>query len=308
LEQDLTLHLGLKTDPIEYRYSFRWLFELLAEEDVRHVQIGTFLELYLLPDDSLVALRRLAEEYGLRIASVFTAHRELGGFFRGDPHWEAVARRSFERLIEVGALLGAGSVGSSPGSVMRDEMDSKSDGIRCYIEHAKELMHFAHDLGVETFAVEPMSCLAEPPTLPDEIRAMMDELFDHHSRHEDSTASAGCCTDVSHGYADEGRDVQWSNMQLLEAALPYTTELHLKNTDAVFESTFGFAEAERARGIVDIREIRGTLLANAHRLPVRELVGYLEIGGPKTGRDYTDRELESQLRESLRYLKTEFAG
>jgi len=30
----LRLHLGLKTDPIENRYSYEWLFRLLAEEDV----------------------------------------------------------------------------------------------------------------------------------------------------------------------------------------------------------------------------------------------------------------------------------
>ncbi len=29
----LQLELGIKSDPIEYRYSFPWLFKLLAEED-----------------------------------------------------------------------------------------------------------------------------------------------------------------------------------------------------------------------------------------------------------------------------------
>ena len=33
--------------------------------------------------------------------------------------------------------------------------------------------------------------------------------------------------------------------------------------------------------------------------PVSEVVGYLEIGGPKLGRDYSDYRLEKQLGESL---------
>ncbi len=67
------LHLGIKTDPIEYRYSWDWLFRILAEEDIRYVQIGTFFEIYQLPDSALVALREKAEGYGLQIASVFLA-------------------------------------------------------------------------------------------------------------------------------------------------------------------------------------------------------------------------------------------
>ena len=45
------------------------------------------------------------------------------------------------------------------------------------------------------------------------------------------------------------------------------------------------------------------LLARAASLPVHEVVGYLEIGGPKLGRDYSDQGLVQQLRESLAYLK-----
>ena len=40
----LQLQLGVKSDPIEYRYSHPWLFQLLAEEGVRHVQLGTHFE------------------------------------------------------------------------------------------------------------------------------------------------------------------------------------------------------------------------------------------------------------------------
>jgi ribulose-phosphate 3-epimerase len=305
---ELKLELGVKTDPIEYRYSFPWLFKLLADEGVRFVQLGSFFEVYQLPDEFFIELRQQADEHGIKVGSLFTAHRELGGFFREEPGFESVARRNFERFIEVGGLLGADSVGSNPGAVMRDRMQSKSHGTACYVRHMKELMTLAHERGVKWLTIEPMSCLAEPPTLPEEIREMADELVAHHRANSQTTANVGYCVDIAHGYVDAANNVVWDNIQLLEATLPYLYELHLKNTDAMFNSTFGFTAAERERGIVDVAHVRDLLLANAEKLPVRELVSYLEIGGPKLGRDYSDHKLEGSLRESLRYLRETFIG
>ena len=304
----LNLNLGVKTDPIEYRYSHPWLFRLLAEEGIEVVQLGTHFELYQLPDEFFHDLRKQAADHGIRIDSMFTAHRELGGFFRDEPGYEQVARRNFERLIEVGGILGARSVGSNPGAVMRDQMGIKQQGVDCYVRHMKELMHFAKEQGVEWLTIEPMSCLAEPPTLPDEVAAMGDELTAYQQEHADSTAKVGYCSDIAHGYIDQQGNVGFDHIQLFEATIPYLYEVHLKNTDTQFSSTFGFSAAERAKGIVDVPHFRQLLLDAADQLPVEDMTGYLEIGGPKLGRDYSDHNLESMLRESLRYLKEAFSG
>ncbi len=298
--------LGVKTDPIEYRYSHPWLFRLLADEGIKFVQLGTHFELYQLPDQFFTQLRREAEDAGVAIDSTFTAHRELGGFFREEPGYEQVARRNFERYIEVGAILGAKSVGSNPGAVLRDRMEYKARGIACYVKHMKELMHFAKERGVEWLTIEPMSCLAEPPTLPDEIQSMGEELTAYHRQHPATTANVGYCTDIAHGYADRNGKVIYDHTQLIEATVPYLYEIHLKNTDSRYDSTFGFTEAERGKGIIDVPRIRQLLLDRSDRLPVKEMAGYLEIGGPKLGRDYSDDKLEASLRESLRYLKRAF--
>ncbi|MBJ7284311.1 MAG: ribulose-phosphate 3-epimerase, partial [Akkermansiaceae bacterium] len=54
---------------------------------------------------------------------------------------------------------------------------------------------------------------------------------------------------------------------------------------------------------IDVAAVRHLLLSEADRLPVNPMIGYLEIGGPKLGRDYSDGELERNLRESLAYLR-----
>lgn len=303
---NLRLQVGVKSDPIEYRYSWDWLLKILSEEGVHHLQVGTFFELYHLPDSEFIALREKAERLGVEISSVFTAHRELGGFFRGNPEWETVALRNYQRLIRVGALLGARSVGSNPGAVMRDRMDLKRSGIRSYIAAMKQLMHVAFRHGIEVLTIEPMSCLAEPPTLPSELEEIAEELSAYHLQSPQDTACVGYCFDISHGYIDEDRIKRHSAAELLETALPYVTELHLKNTDSFLESTFGFTPEDRTRGTVDVAAVKDYLLAHADVLP-RDLVGYLEIGGPKLGRDYSDRELERQLRLSIQYLQEQFA-
>ena len=301
------LVLGVKTDPIEYRYSFAWLFDLLEEEGVRYLQLGTFFELYQLPDDYFRDLRRQAEDRGLSFASVFTAHRELGGFFRDDgPGWESVARRNYERLIEVASLVGASCVGSNPGAVLRDRMGTKGHGLARYLRHTKELMGFAADHGIEWLTIEPMSCLAEPPTLPEEMRVLAEDLAAYHDSRPDSTCQAGFCVDVAHGYADAEGQIIHNHLDLLRSALPWTSEIHLKNTDAMFNATFGFAPDEREKGVVDLATVRDTLKEASAVLPVNRLVGYLEIGGPKLGRDYTDPKLGDMLRQSLCWCRKSF--
>ena len=303
------LRLGVKTDMIESRHSYGWLFSLLDAEDIRRVQLGSFFELYRLPDEFFRDLREQAGRRNIQITSLFTAHRELGGFFRQDgPGWEQAARRSYERFIEAGALLGAVMVGSNPGAVVRDRMEAKPAGTATYVKHMKELMEFARPLGVEWLTIEPMSCLAEPPTLPDEMRAMAEELTDYWKQSPGARSRPGFCLDIAHGYADDQGRVVHDHLALLDAALPWTCELHLKNTDARYDSTFGFSDADRARGVVDVAEVRHRLEAAEDRLPVRELTGYLEMSGPKLGRDYSDGRLEEQLRASLRHLKAAWAG
>jgi len=306
---NLNVYVGVKTDPVEYRFSYEWLFRLMAEENVYHAQLGSFNELYHLPDAYFLDLRQQAEAYGISLTSVFTSHRELGGFFRFEhPAWERVARSNWERLIEIGALLGAESVGANPGAVMRDQTGLKEQGIQRYLAHMKELMHYACEKGLRCLTIEPMSCLAEPPTLPDEICRMAEELLGYHRQHPASTVPVGYCVDTSHGYADRDGQVRWSNVDLFVATLPYLNHVHLKNTDRLFNSTFGFSPGERGRGIVDLALFRDLLLGAGRTgmLPVETVIAYLEIGGPKTGRDYSDWKLDDMLRASLRHVREVF--
>lgn len=302
----MKLSLGVKTDPVEHRYTYEWLFDFLAEQGVRHVQMGSFFEMYSLDLDWFVSLREKAEARGLRIDSVFTAYRELGGFMTGDPALEEATYRNHVRLLEVGKALGAGYVGSNMGALYYDRDGYKDTAIERYLAHIKGMTYLARRNGLKGLTIEPMSCLAEPPTLPGECVAIMRNLAEHHARNADETVPVYFCSDISHGYADAGRQVVADNWSLFTLQIPWMAEFHFKNTDAAFHSTFGFGADDRARGIVDLTRLKKIIDDNAANFPVEEVVGYLELNNIKFGRDYTDTTLASYLSESLAAIKDVF--
>lgn len=291
--------IGFKTDPIEYRYSFEWLFSLMREYGVQLLQYGSSVETYSVRDEYFKELRNTAEQYGIRFWSCFTAHRELGGFFTGNRYLKEAAEENHRRLIEAAGLLGAEYAGSNPGSVYRDRPQEKNKGLRRYFDHMKSMSVYAKGKGLKGLTIEPMSCLSEPPSVPGEITTMMDELAQWQQDHQENAVPFYLCGDVSHGVADVNRRVVHGNMDLFRMEIPYMTEFHIKNTDPIFSSTFGFSREEKDRGIVDLDQIMGMVTDNRNRFPVDRLVGHLELSGPKLGRDYSDHLLEQIVRTSL---------
>lgn len=301
----MNFHIGIKSDPILHRYSYPWLFEFMLNNDVHYLQLGSFFELYSLELDYFRELRASAEEYDVSISSCFTAHRELGGFFAGNKYFEKVAKVNYKRFIDVASVLGASYVGSNPGAVFRDRPDSKRPGIECYLENMKYLMAYAFEKGLRGLTIEPMSCSFEPPSLPEEIRFMMDTLSDYHSAHAD-TVPVYLCGDISHGVRDQSGRTVADNESLFEGAIGSMCEFHFKNTDSMYNHTFGFSLAEPDRGIVTLERVRRCVFDNSALWPVDPVIGYLEINGPKVGRDYLDYLLEGQLQESVDALKAVF--
>ncbi|MCK9412551.1 MAG: sugar phosphate isomerase/epimerase [Prolixibacteraceae bacterium] len=271
--------------------------------NVRAVQIGSFFEMYVLDLRYFEKIKEEAYTKNIHIRSMFTAHRELGGFFYDNIYMEKAARSMYERLIDVASFLGADYCGSNPGAVYRDQMSKKADGIACYLKHMKELSFYASEKGLKGLTIEPMSCAAEPPTSVTEIRTMMTELNNFHLQNPESTVPFYLCGDISHGWAGTDREIISTNYELFEVAIPWMCEFHYKNTDRYFESTFGFSEKEQLLGIVDINQISQLINKNRHQFPVWPITGYLEIGGPKIGRDYSDKWLAKCLIESITSIR-----
>ncbi len=303
---DVELSVGVSSNSIIYRYSYEWLFDLMAEEEVRYLQLGTFFELYSLPDEYFLRLKEKAGERGIFISSIFSTFRELGGLMSEDPALRNVTEENYRRLIEVAVLVGSPSAGASMGGVMRDRLEYRTQGIRMYIQGMKELMHYAHQCGLEWLTTEPMSCYAEPPCTAQELVMIGEALAGYHHTHPSTTAGFGYCSDISHGWVDEKKHIIEDNLTYFQASFPYLYEFHFKNTDDIYNKTFGFEPENRDQGIIDVGQIRDLLVNGRHRLSRQHIIGYLEHPGPKLGRDYSDAQLGRLLRESLRHIKSEF--
>ena len=301
----MILHLGVKSDPIVARYSFDWLFDLMKEHGIHRLQMGSSFPFWFAADDWFRGLRRSAEARSIWISSTFSSFRELG-FANADRLLDEAVLGGWKRAIHVAALVGAESFGSNACLVLRDKPQSREPGLRTFIESMRVLLAAARSAGLKALTIEPMSSLYEVPSTPDEIRTIAEEVCAYHASHASTTVPLLLCGDISHGVADaEGRVIH-DNWSLFEMQIPWMREFHFKNTDAIFNSTFGFGPAEREKGIVDLRRLRSLIDANAARFPSAEITGYLEIPGPKLGRDYTDHHLERMLVESIQALKAVF--
>ena len=303
----MTQHVGVKSDPIIARYSFDWLLDLMKGCGVHHLQLGSSFPFWFAPDDWCRSLRRSAEARSIRISSTFSSFRELG-FANEDPLLDDVARRGWERAIHVAALVGADSFGSNACLVLRDKPRTREPGLRAFSESMKVLLAGARSAGLKALTIEPMSSIFELPSTPEDIRAMAEELCAFHTAHASTTVPLHLCGDISHGVADADGKVIHDNWNLFEMQIPWMREFHFKNTDAIFNATFGFGPAEREKGIVDLARLKRLIDGSAGRFPSAEIVGYLEIPGPKLGRDYTDRHLERMLVESLEAITAVFPG
>jgi hypothetical protein len=188
----MTVHLGVKSDPIESRYSFEWLFDLMSGCGVHRLQMGSSFPVFFAADDHFRGLRRAAESRGIRITSMFSSHRELG-FANVDPLLDDATRRGWERMIHVASLVGAESFGSNACLVLRDQPRSREPGLRKFSEHMKGLLAVAREAGLQALTLEPMSSLYELPSTPEEIRQVMREMDEFHAAHASTTVPLQLC-------------------------------------------------------------------------------------------------------------------
>jgi sugar phosphate isomerase/epimerase len=226
----MTVHVGVKSDPIENRYSFDWLFDLMAEQHAGWLQLGSSYPFFHADPVWFLDLARKAERRGIRIASTYTSYREMTGFFSGDRHLEAASHHAWERLIQVASWVGAFSAGSSCGSVLRDQPGEKEPGLARWFRHMKELVRTAKAAGLSALCIEPMSSMFEPPSTPEEMDRVTREMDAFHAADRAGTVPVRFCADISHGLADRERRVVVDNWRLFEAGIPHTHEFHFKTT------------------------------------------------------------------------------
>ena len=140
----MTLHLGVKSDPIESRYSFDWLFDLMKGCGVHRLQMGTLVPGLLRGGRSFP--RTAALGGGTRDPDHQHVHIPPGARVRQRRSAaRRCRRRGWERMIHVAALVGAECVGSNACVVLRDQpADPGARACGPSSQNMKELLGIAH--------------------------------------------------------------------------------------------------------------------------------------------------------------------
>ena len=303
----MTVHVGVKSDPIENRYSFDWLFGLMAEQHVGWLQLGSSFPFFHAEAEWFRDLSRRAERRGIRIESTYSSYREMTGFFAADPHLEAASRFAWERLIQVAVVggrlfrgielrLGAPRPPRREGARPRAVLPPP-EGALAHREGRRPLgaVHRAHVVALRA-AIDPRG---DGPGDPGNGRVPRGRSPPARCPSSSAPTSPTASRTATGGW--------WSTTGACSRRASRTRASSTSRTPTTGSTgPSGSPRRSARRGIVDLERFRALIDANADRFPVQELVGYLELPGPKTGRDYTDNLLGSALGESLAALKAVF--
>ncbi len=305
------IQFGLNLNFAKYVYSPRRALEVAKDLGVRHVEMVSDLDFgpafYLRSPETFRVHHRdvaaAARELDVTITSVLTTYRDSGAI--GSPNREIreSARLVGRSIIEQGASYGAASVGISFFTANHDEVADPESFDLAYaraLEIWKGWMTDARRLGVERLLIEMAAARREACSTIEDTRRTLGQLAAHHRAHPDTTVPVGLCYDTGHGISpeespnDEDRDFRaW-----LRAFPDVTHEIHLKNTDNRFLSTWHFTdEVEKSgRGIIQPLEV---LRCVKETLTVPTVIIVLEMPG-KRGRRIGEEEAIAEHRQSIR--------
>ena len=153
-----------------------------------------------------------------------------------------------------------------------------------------------------------MSSLYELPSTPEEVREHRARSWaTWHAAHAATTVPLQLCGDISHGVADADGTGRARQLEPLRDADPVDAGVSLQEHGRHLQLDVRLRPGGAgSRASSTLHRLKGLIDANAGRFPCGEVTGYLEIGGPKLGREYSDRHLERMLVESLQALKAVF--
>ena len=303
---------GVNLNFAKYVYSPRRALEIAKDAlGVRHVEMVADNDFgpafYLGRPESFRAHHReiaaAARELGVEIPSVLTIYRDSGAIAASNPEIRDSARQVGLSILEQAASYGAPYVGISFFTMNRDEAEDADRFERAYeaaLEIWKGWMADARRLGIEFLLVEMAAARREACSTIADTRKTLEALEGHHRANPETTVPVGLCYDTGHGISRaESPDESDRDFRGWLAAFPGEIhEIHLKNTDSEFQSTWHFTAAGEAvtRGIIEPREV---LRCVKETSTVPTLLLYLEVPG-KRGRDIGERQAIDEHRQSIR--------
>ena len=298
---------GVNLNFAKFVYDPRRALEIVRDQlDVRHVEMVPDIDFgpvfYATAPEAFRAhhwkVADRARELGVAIESVLTFYRDTGSIAHRDPAVRESAYRVGLSLLEQAACYRARFASSELFSIPRELAEDPEVFQSLYyisLDVWRRWMNDARRLGLEGMLIETAAAYREGCSTIEDTRATLETLDRFHRENPGSTVPIGLCYDTGHGISEEeSQDPNDRDFRAWFDAFPDRVhEIHLKNTDALFQETFHFGG--ESAGIIEPREV---VEAIRDRLTAPKVLLFLEVPG-KRGREIGEKRAIEGHRRSI---------
>jgi sugar phosphate isomerase/epimerase len=233
---------------------------------------------------------RYADKIGVRIISMLTFYRDNVSICNPDSDVSQSAYVTMRMMAAQSGSCGCKLMGASLCTVHKEEMGDprRYEELRNQaLEYWKQWLVLAKEEGIEYVTLETMSTPREPPCTINEAKQILGCLRDFYDRNTNASMPV-LCYDLGHGVSASEKDVPGDDdfAEWFKAFPHDIFEIHVKNTDSLFLSTWPFTREYREKGIIDLGRV---VEAVKKYLRVPELYMIVEIPG-KRGRSAGEDE------------------
>ena len=244
------MKLSLNTGFLVNRYPTpsQWA-KIIHNLGVKHIQLTSdlFSPFYdeSILDDYVKEINLLKEKYDFSVTSVFT-----GGFTRVNHfcHPDFKVRRYwmdwFKKFADYAVKLGASRLGSHIGIMsIEDNASNREIFQKQCVDCWKELAEYAFNLGMKELTWEHMSIEREQGHTRNDIDNLIEQL-------KGSKIPIKLCLDPDHGDLTSSNELDYEPYGLVESYLPYSSQLHLKQTSMDKRKNSTFTEKNNNNGLI----------------------------------------------------------
>ena len=295
------MKLSVNTGFLVNRYPVpsQWA-KIISDLQVKHVQLTSdlfspYYDDHIL-DKYVKEISSLKEKYGFSITSVFTGgFTRVNHFCHPDPDVRDYWMKWFKKFTNYAVELGALRIGSHIGimSIQDNLMNRKIFQERC-IDLWKELAQYAGEKGIKELTWEHMSIEREQGHNREDIDFLINQF-------KNTQIPIKLCLDPDHGDLTSKDKLDYEPYGLIRKYLPFSSQLHLKQTSPDKRKNSTFIEKNNANGLIKAPRVASLLNEFVKEENKKDFEIILELNARE--REPDDSNICNEVKISLDYWR-----
>ena len=295
------MKLSVNTGFLVNRYpSPKQWAKVIGKLNIRHVQLTSDLFSPYYDEDILKLyvkeINELKKIHNFSITSVFTGgFTRVNHFCHPDENVRSYWMRWFQKFAKYAAKLGATKLGSHIGilSIDDNEKERKIFQDRC-INLWKDLSEYSFEEGLKELTWEHMSIEREQGHTRSDIDYLINGL-------SESKIPIKLCLDPDHGDLTSKDSKDYEPYGLMKKYLPFSSQLHLKQTSLDKRKNGPFTKANNLNGLIKSDKVANLLSKYITDDNKKDFEIILELNARE--REPDDSNIVKDVEESIIYWK-----